>query len=135
MEFNDEFTKEPYERMVGLEEKPNEFVDLGRFHILQYGRNRMRAIKICSITYKPYFVDLTYREFKKYYKPEGKSTRSLKKFSREQREFLRTTLTPDEIKSIHWKIKKMIHPKLWRKHLNTKNINEIVSKMVNNDEG
>lgn len=104
-----------------------EICDLTKFHILQYDK-MFKAIKICSITNEPYIVELTRKEFKKYYKFSGKYTKTLKKHTKEEREFLKTTLTPEEIKSINWRIKKQLHPKLWRFYLKKDTFNHINDK-------
>lgn len=94
----------------------NEIIDLERFNILQFGKDIYRMQKICSITNKVYSIDLSFSEFNRYYKPNGKNVKHLKRLGRLQKEFLLSTLTPNEVKTLT-KAQKGLHPKLWRYQL------------------
>ena len=93
-----------------------EILDLKKFSIAQYG-SKYRAMKICSITNKLYSVELTQQEYVSYYTSNRKSTKHLKRFSKNDKLFLETTLTPKEINTLT-SIKKKSNKKLWKGYLN-----------------
>ena len=93
-----------------------EIIDQERFNILQFGK-MYRMQKKCSITGKVYKVDLTFSEFVRYYRPKKKNVSHLKKLGKLQKEFLLSTLTPKEVKSLTYQQKKL-NPKIWRYQLN-----------------
>ncbi len=90
------------------------YVDIKRFSLIQLGRNKYVAQKMCSISNEVYKIYLTTWEFLMYYRKKGKNTRHLKALSLEQKLFLRTTCTPLEVSSLTEKQRRSVRKKSWR---------------------
>lgn len=88
-------------------------INNNNFTILQYGKKH-RMQKICSITKKLYYVDLSNYNFYRYYKPKKKYINHLLEYTEEELTFLYTTLTPEEVKSLSDEVKKNIKSSKWR---------------------
>lgn len=82
-----------------------------KFTLLDYG-DYYKAVKDCSVTGKQYQVKITKDEFIHYYKASGKDVKHLK-CSNEEKLFLETTLTPEEIKLLTPSQKK-VRKSLWK---------------------
>jgi hypothetical protein len=70
--------------------------------------------KECSITKEIYRVKLSNEEFMKYYTPKGKIVKHLDRLNKEEKLFLKTTLTPEEIKLLSTNEKEKLSKKIWR---------------------
>jgi hypothetical protein len=93
-------------------------VDQKRFNILHY-KDKYRMQKKCSITDKLYYVDLSVSEYVRYYTQKGKSVNHLDRLTEEEKLFLQTTCTPQEINSLS-DMEKKLSKKIWRFRLKLK---------------
>ena len=100
------------------------------FTILDY-KKYYKCIKLCSVTNQQYQVKLTNDEFTHYYKVNGKDVKHLTNHSKEDKLFLETTLTPEEIKLLTPQQKKL-RKSLW-KNIFRLNNKEIVNKELINE--
>jgi hypothetical protein len=89
------------------------------FTLLDYN-DHYYARKICSVTKELYSVKITKDEFAHYYLPKGKCVDHLVNHSREEKLFLETTLTPEEVKLLT-PAEKKLNKKLWKSRLRLKN--------------
>jgi len=89
-----------------------------KFTILDY-EEYYKCVKVCSITGKQYQVKLTNDEYIHYYKPGGKDVKHLTNHSNEEKLFLETTCTPEEVKSLSNNDKKL-SKRRWRFQLGHK---------------
>ena len=102
-------------------------IDQNKFTILQYGE-KYKIQKKCTITNKLYFVYLSKEEFLDYYTQKGKNVSKLGRLSKEQRTFLESTLTPEEVKSLKPVLNK-VPIRRW-KHLLPENVKKEIVKEI-----
>jgi hypothetical protein len=88
------------------------------FTLLDYG-DYYYARKKCSVTGELYSVKMTKDEYHHYYLTKGKHVTHLANHSREEKLFLETTLTPEEVKLLS-PIELKSDKRTWKKKLRIK---------------
>ncbi|MCK9429204.1 MAG: hypothetical protein M0R17_04310 [Candidatus Omnitrophica bacterium] len=98
------------------------------FTLLDYG-DYYYARKKCSVTGELYSVKLTKDEYHHYYLAKGKNTKHLVDHSKEDKLFLETTLTPEEVKLLS-KEELKSDKRSWKKRLRLKNKDLVKKELV-----
>lgn len=95
-------------------------VDTERFTILQYS-DYYRMVKKCSVTNELFSVKLSQEDFLKYYTNKGKDMKHLDFLSKDEKDFLESTLTPKEILALNSEDRKL-PKKHWKKAYGSNNM-------------
>jgi len=95
-------------------------LDFIQFTLVDYDEHYY-ARKICSVTNELYSVKMTKDEFHHYYLPKGKNVSHLPNHTEDERLFLESTLTPEEVKLLT-PAERELSKKLWKSRLKLKKV-------------